>query len=82
MGSDQSLLASLLANGTATNPELEQMRQRLANFIIACASRGEFAPEKLRETALRAFQPKISVRPGGADEALPPTYSREAFRPA
>jgi SpoU rRNA methylase family enzyme len=42
----------VLANGTATDIELERIRHRLANFIVACASRGEFEPEKLRETAL------------------------------
>ena len=53
----------VLANGTATDIELERIRHRLANFIVACASLGEFEPEKLRETALRAFLPKSSMRP-------------------
>ena len=39
----------------ATDLQLEQLRQRLANFIVACACRGEFEPEKLAQTALRAF---------------------------
>jgi hypothetical protein len=64
----------VLANGTATNIELERIRYRLANFIVACASRGEFEPEKLRETALRAFLPKSSMTPGEMAEALPPAY--------
>ena len=38
----------VLANGTATDIELERIRHRLANFIVACASQGEFEPEKLR----------------------------------
>ena len=45
----------VLANGTATDIELERIRHRLANFIVACASRGEFEPEKLRQKALQAF---------------------------
>ena len=45
----------LLAYGTATEMQLGQLRQRLANFIVACACRGEFQPEKLVQTALRAF---------------------------
>ena len=40
---------------TATEIQLEQLRQRLGNFIVACACRGEFEPEKLVQTALRAF---------------------------
>jgi hypothetical protein len=69
-----------LANGTATEIELELTRRRLANFIVACASRGEFEPEKLRETALRAFLPKSSMTPGEMAEALPPAYSGEVSR--
>jgi hypothetical protein len=34
----------MLANRTASDIELEGLRQRLANFIVACASRGEFDP--------------------------------------
>ena len=45
----------MLAYGPATDLQLEQLRQRLANFIVACACRGEFEPEKLAQTALRAF---------------------------
>jgi len=70
----------VLANGTATDIELELMRRRLANFIVACASLGEFEPEKLRETALRAFLPKSSMTPGEMAEALPPAYSGEVSR--
>ena len=44
-----------LAYGPATDLQLEQLRQRLGNFIVACACRGEFEPEKLAQTALRAF---------------------------
>ena len=40
------------AYGPATDFQLEQLRQRLANFIVACACRGEFEPEKLAQTAL------------------------------
>ena len=45
----------LLVYGPATDLQLEQLRQRLGNFIVACACRGEFEPEKLVQTALRAF---------------------------
>ena len=45
----------VLSYGAATDIQLEQLRQRLANFIVACACRGEFKPEKLAQTALRAF---------------------------
>ena len=70
----------VLANGTATDIELELISHRLANFIVACASLGEFEPEKLRETALRAFLPKSSMTPGEMAEALPPAYSGEVSR--
>ena len=43
----------------ATADQLDQLRQRLANFMVACASRGEFEPERLRSTALRAFAKKV-----------------------
>jgi hypothetical protein len=45
----------VLPYGPATDLQLEQLRQRLANFIVACACLGEFEPEKLCQTALRAF---------------------------
>ena len=45
----------MLAYGAASDIQLEQLRQRLANFIVACTCRGEFEPEKLVHTALRAF---------------------------
>ena len=67
----------VLAKGTATDIELERLRHRLANFIVACASRGECEPEKLRQTAFRAFLPKSSMTPGEMAEALPPAYSGE-----
>ena len=70
----------VLANGTATDIELERIRHRLDNFIVACASLGEFEPEKLRGTALRAFLPKSSMTPGEMAEALPPAYSGEVSR--
>jgi hypothetical protein len=43
----------------ATGDQLDQLRHRLANFLVACASRGEFEPERLRSTALRAFAKKV-----------------------
>ena len=70
----------VLANGTATDIELERIRHRLANFIVACASRGEFEPEKLMKIALRAFLPKSSMTPGEMAEALPPAHSGEVSR--
>ena len=45
----------MLANGAVTDIQLDRLRKRLANFIVACASLGEFEPENLRETAFRAF---------------------------
>lgn len=70
----------VLANGTATDIELERIRHRLANFIVACASQGEFEPEKLRGTALRAFLPKSSITPGEMADALSPAYSGAVSR--
>jgi len=70
----------VLANGAATDIELDRIRHRLATFIVACASRGEFEPEKLRETAIRAFLPKSSTTRGEMAEALPPAYLGEVFR--
>ena len=52
---DLALCQIMLAHSTATEIQLEQLRQRLGNFIVACACRGEFEPEKLVQTALRAF---------------------------
>ena len=45
----------LLANGASTPTQLDGLKQKLANFIIACASQGEFNPEALKEAAVRAF---------------------------
>ena len=45
----------LLANGASTPSQLDLLKQRLANFIIASASQGEFNPETLKEAAVRAF---------------------------
>jgi hypothetical protein len=45
----------MLANGAATNNQLDRLRKSVANFILTCACRGEFEPEKLKEIALRAF---------------------------
>jgi hypothetical protein len=43
-------------NHRADNPvQLEWLRKRLANYILACASKGEFDPDKLTEHALRAL---------------------------
>ena len=70
----------MLANGAATDTQLDRIRKRLANFIVACACLGEFEPEKLRETALRAFLPKSSITPRESAEALPPAYSGEVSR--
>jgi hypothetical protein len=69
----------MLDYGAATDIQLEALRTRLANFIIACACLGEFEPEKLRETALRAFLPKSSMTPREMTEGLP-AYSSEVFR--
>ena len=45
----------MLEYGGATDIQCDTLRMRLANFIVACACRGEFEPEKLVQTALRAF---------------------------
>ena len=45
----------MLAKPVADTAQLEWLRERLENFIVACASGGEFEPERLRATALRAF---------------------------
>ena len=45
----------LFANDSSTPSQLDLLKQRLANFIIACASQGEFNPEALKEAAVRAF---------------------------
>ena len=45
----------MLAKPVANTAQLEWLRERLENFIVACASGGEFEPERLRATALRAF---------------------------
>ncbi len=34
----------MLAHRAATNDQLTRLRQQLAIFIVACASRGEFEP--------------------------------------
>ena len=52
---NKRILVEWSAYGAPTDIQLEQLRQRLANFIVACACRGEFEPEKLVQTALRAF---------------------------
>ena len=70
----------MLANRAATDIELEGLRQRLANFIVACASRGEFDPARLRDTAFRAFQPTSTMKRDGMAEALPPAYPGEVSR--
>jgi hypothetical protein len=50
-----------LVNGAGIPVELELLRQRLANYIMACASQGDFDPEKLAEQAVRAFNKRIVV---------------------
>ena len=65
----------MLANRAARDIELERLRQRLANFILACASRGEFDPARLRDTAFRAFQPTSPTKLHGMAEALLPSIS-------
>ena len=39
-----------------TPNELEWLRKRLANYILACAGGGEFDPDKLSELAIRALR--------------------------
>ena len=45
----------MLAKPVANTAQIEWLRERLENFIVACASGGEFEPERLRATALLAF---------------------------
>ena len=44
-----------LANGANTRAEWETLRQRLADYILTRASRGEFDPNMLAEQAVRAL---------------------------
>ena len=43
------------AHRDCNTAELEWLRRRLANYLLACASTGEFDPDKLTEQALRAL---------------------------
>lgn len=52
---DQAWLQLSFAHRTNTPLELEWLRRRLANYLLACASGGEFDPDKLAEQALRAL---------------------------
>jgi hypothetical protein len=45
----------IIANGVDTELQIELLRKTLAQHIIACARTGEFDPEKLRDSALRAL---------------------------
>jgi hypothetical protein len=45
----------VIANGVDTELQIELLRKTLAQHIIACARTGEFDPEKLRDSALRAL---------------------------
>jgi hypothetical protein len=45
----------VVANGVDTELQIELLRKTLAQHIIACARTGEFDPEKLRDSALRAL---------------------------
>jgi hypothetical protein len=52
---DQAWPQVLLAKGASTPAQLEWLRKLLANYILDCASRSEFDPEKLSEIALRSL---------------------------
>jgi hypothetical protein len=45
----------VVANGVDTELQIELLRKTLAQHIVACARTGEFDPEKLRDSALRAL---------------------------
>jgi hypothetical protein len=45
----------LLANASGPKGQAEWLRKRLANYLLACASNGEFNPDKLTEQAIRAL---------------------------
>jgi hypothetical protein len=62
---DQAWPQVLLANGASTPAQLKRLRQRLADYILDCASGGEFDSEKLREMALHALVRRdTSTNPG------------------
>ena len=44
-----------LANGGYSDDEFNRLQQKLANYLLACASRGEFDPDILEEHVCRAL---------------------------
>ena len=59
----------MLANRAATDIELDGLRQRIANFIVACASRGEFEPARLKDISRRCGLLRSAFPPGAARNA-------------
>jgi hypothetical protein len=45
----------LLTNGSSTPFQVELLKKRLAQHIVACASIGQLDPERLKEESLRAL---------------------------
>jgi hypothetical protein len=52
---DRAWPAVYLADSNDNSISLAWQRERLANYILACASQGEFDPNKLAGHALRAL---------------------------
>ena len=50
----------LVANGVDTELQGELLKTTLAQHIIACARAGQFDPEKLKDSALRALMKRDS----------------------
>jgi hypothetical protein len=50
----------VVANGADTELQIELLRTTLAQHIIACARTGQFDPEKLKHSALRALMNRDS----------------------
>ena len=64
MGFEKGINRTEMSNGTMTlyfanrldnAVQSAWLRKRLADYILACANRGEFEPDKLAEQALRAL---------------------------
>jgi len=66
---DQAWPRVLLANGASTRAEWETLRQRLADYILTCASRGEFDPDMLTEQAKRVLVKREGAAPNSQHAA-------------
>jgi hypothetical protein len=50
----------VVANGLDTELQIELLRQKLAQHIMACARSGQLDPDKLKDSALRALMKRDS----------------------